>query len=152
MVTLGIFSANIMSSSLSNLIPIILEGQSFLHHHQHHLFISLTLFFSVVLMFSFSLSSHFKLSVSLTGVLFVSSLFTTGYVSWSNEHIPNSEDPFTQFDKIYDKPWTRLGPYLVGMATGWILFKTNLKIRMGRVRNCLTCSFFCPVKKEIDKL
>lgn len=77
--------------------------------------------------------SHFKLSAALSGVFFISSLFTTGYVSWSNEHIPNSEDPFTQFDKIYDKPWTRLGPYLVGMFTGWILFKTNLKIRMSRV-------------------
>lgn len=75
------------------------------------------------------------MSASLTGVLFVSSLFTTGYVSWSNDHIPNSEDPFTQFDKVYEKPWTRLGPYLVGMLTGWILFKTNLKIRMTRVSN-----------------
>lgn len=81
--------------------------------------------------------SHFKLSAALSGVFFISSLFTTGYVSWSNEHIPNSEDPFTQFDKIYDKPWTRLGPYLVGMFTGWILFKTNLKIRMSRVSPCL---------------
>ncbi|KAH9640560.1 hypothetical protein HF086_000504, partial [Spodoptera exigua] len=77
--------------------------------------------------------NHFKVSASLTGVLFMSSLFTTGYVSWSNDHIPNSEDPFTQFDKVYEKPWTRLGPYLVGMLTGWILFKTNLTIKMSRV-------------------
>lgn len=74
------------------------------------------------------------MSAGLTGALFLSSLATTGYVSWSSEHVPSGEDPFTQFDKIYDKPWTRLGPYLVGMATGWILFKTNLKIRMNRVR------------------
>ncbi|KAM3957019.1 LOW QUALITY PROTEIN: uncharacterized protein ACR2FA_008954 [Aphomia sociella] len=92
-----------------------------------------TQFYAVSAILLILATSHFKLSVSLTGLFFVSSLFTTGYVSWSNEHIPNSEDPFTQFDKIYDKPWTRLGPYLVGMATGWILFKTNLNIRMGRV-------------------
>lgn len=79
--------------------------------------------------------SHFKLSAGLTGVLFLSSLVTTGYVSYSSNHIPNPEDPFTQFDKVYEKPWTRLGPYLVGMLTGWILFKTNLKIRMNRVRS-----------------
>lgn len=77
--------------------------------------------------------SHFKLSAALTGVFFLLSLVTTGYVSWSNETIPSGEDPFTAFDKIYDKPWTRFGPYLVGMATGWILFKTNLKIRIGKV-------------------
>ncbi|XP_060810433.1 O-acyltransferase like protein [Amyelois transitella] len=92
-----------------------------------------TQFYAVSAILLILATSHFKLSVSLTGVFFVSSLFTTGYVSWSNEHIPNSEDPFTQFDKIYDKPWTRLGPYLIGMATGWILFKTNLKIRMKKV-------------------
>lgn len=37
------------------------------------------------------------------------------------------------FDKIYDKPWTRLGPYLIGMAVGWILFRTNCKIRLPRL-------------------
>ncbi|KOB69714.1 Uncharacterized protein OBRU01_08210 [Operophtera brumata] len=92
-----------------------------------------TQFYAVSAILLILSTSHFKLSAALSGVFFISSLFTTGYVSWSNEHIPNSEDPFTQFDKIYDKPWTRLGPYLVGMFTGWILFKTNLKIRMNRI-------------------
>lgn len=75
---------------------------------------------------------------------------TTGFVSYSSEHIPNSEDPFTQFDKIYDKPWTRLGPYLVGMATGWILFKTNLKIKMGRVRTFFVLNFECYFTPFVD--
>nr|XP_049698753.1 uncharacterized protein LOC110374658 [Helicoverpa armigera] len=92
-----------------------------------------TQFYAVSAILLILATSHFKLSASLGGVLFVSSLFTTGYVSWSNDHIPNSEDPFTQFDKVYEKPWTRLGPYLVGMLTGWILFKTNLQIRMSRI-------------------
>ncbi|GBP17333.1 Nose resistant to fluoxetine protein 6 [Eumeta japonica] len=92
-----------------------------------------TQFYAVSAILLILATSHFKTAASLTGLFFVSSLATTGYVSWSNDHVPNSEDPFTQFDKIYDKPWTRLGPYLVGMVTGWILFKTNLKIRMKRV-------------------
>ncbi|XP_049887936.1 uncharacterized protein LOC126382208 [Pectinophora gossypiella] len=92
-----------------------------------------TQFYAVSAILLILANSHFKVSVGLTGVLFLSSLVTTGYVSWNNDHIPNSEDPFTQFDKIYDKPWTRLGPYLVGMAVGWILFKTNLKIRMSKI-------------------
>lgn len=92
-----------------------------------------TQFYAVSAILLILATSHFKLSVSLTGLFFVSSLLTTGYVSWTNEHIPNSEDPFTQFDKIYDKPWTRLGPYLVGMVVGWILFKTNLRIRMRKI-------------------
>ncbi|CAH0722126.1 unnamed protein product, partial [Brenthis ino] len=91
-----------------------------------------TQFYAVSAILLILATSHFKLSAVLTSVLFVSSLATTGYVSYSSEHIPSGEDPFTQFDKIYDKPWTRLGPYLVGMATGWILFKTNLNIKMTR--------------------
>lgn len=44
------------------------------------------------------------------------------------------DDPLALFDKIYDKPWTRLGPYLVGMSVGWILFKTDCKMKMHRVK------------------
>lgn len=40
------------------------------------------------------------------------------------------DDPLALFDKIYDKPWTRLGPYFVGMAVGWLLFKTECKMKM----------------------
>ncbi|KAK6631777.1 hypothetical protein RUM43_013841 [Polyplax serrata] len=45
----------------------------------------------------------------------------------------SEDDPLALFDKIYDKPWTRLGPYLIGMAVGWILFKTNCRIKMNRI-------------------
>nr|CAD7262902.1 unnamed protein product [Timema shepardi] len=44
-----------------------------------------------------------------------------------------SMDPLALFDKIYDKPWTRLGPYLIGMSVGWILYKTNCKITMNKL-------------------
>lgn len=48
--------------------------------------------------------------------------------------MPGSDDPLALFDKIYDKPWTRLGPYLIGMCTGWLLFKKNCRIQMSKVR------------------
>lgn len=63
----------------------------------------------------------------------VTSWVTTGFVAYQNNHMPNTDDPLALFDKIYDKPWTRLGPYLVGMSVGWFLFKTNCKIRMSKV-------------------
>lgn len=44
------------------------------------------------------------------------------------------DDPLALFDKIYDKPWTRFGPYLIGMIVGWILFKTDCKISMKKVK------------------
>lgn len=79
-------------------------------------------------------NSHFKTAGALLGLFMVSSWLTTGYIAFQNDHMPNLDDPLALFDKIYDKPWTRLGPYLVGMAIGWILFKTDCKIKMSKVR------------------
>lgn len=57
-----------------------------------------------------------------------------GVIAYTNNHMPNTDDPLALFDKIYDKPWTRLGPYMVGMSVGWILFKTNCKIKFSKVK------------------
>lgn len=77
---------------------------------------------------------HFKFAATMMSVFMVSAWATTAYIAFSNNHMPDADDPFALFDKIYDKPWTRLGPYLVGMSVGWILFKTNCKIKMSLVR------------------
>ncbi|XP_055606762.1 nose resistant to fluoxetine protein 6 isoform X2 [Uranotaenia lowii] len=76
---------------------------------------------------------HFKFAAAVMTCFMVSSWATTGYIAFSNNHMPNADDPFALFDKIYDKPWTRLGPYLIGMSLGWILFKTNCKIHMPKI-------------------
>ncbi|RVE51978.1 hypothetical protein evm_003256 [Chilo suppressalis] len=82
-----------------------------------------TQFYAVSAILLILATSQLQIVRLLTGVFFISSLFTTGYVSWSNEHVPNSEDPFTQFDKIYDKPGPGLGPTSSGMATGMDLIQ-----------------------------
>ncbi|WAR03139.1 NRF6-like protein [Mya arenaria] len=38
------------------------------------------------------------------------------------------------FDDYYVKPYCRIGPYVVGMLLGYILYKTDGKTRMSRVR------------------
>ncbi|KAK9498898.1 hypothetical protein O3M35_003448 [Rhynocoris fuscipes] len=76
---------------------------------------------------------HFKIAVSLMSVFLISSWGTTAMIAYSNNHVPNEDDPLALFDKIYDKPWTRLGPYIVGMSVGWILFKTDCKIKMNKI-------------------
>lgn len=75
---------------------------------------------------------HFKLSAVTTCVFLVLSWITTAVIAFTNNHRPDSDDPLALFDKIYDKPWTRLGPYLIGMAVGWVLFRTNCKIRLSK--------------------
>ncbi|XP_058451821.1 O-acyltransferase like protein isoform X2 [Malaya genurostris] len=76
---------------------------------------------------------HFKFAAGILTVFMISAWATTAYIAFSNNHMPNGDDPFALFDKIYDKPWTRLGPYLVGMCVGWTLFKTNCKICIPKI-------------------
>lgn len=76
---------------------------------------------------------HFKSAAALLIVFMASSWITTGYIAYSNSHMPGSDDPLALFDKIYDKPWTRLGPYLIGMCTGWFLFKKDCILNMNKL-------------------
>ncbi|XP_050465173.1 nose resistant to fluoxetine protein 6 isoform X2 [Cataglyphis hispanica] len=77
-------------------------------------------------------TTHFKIAAFALVSLLISSWATTGYVALVNNHMPSSDDPLALFDKIYDKPWTRLGPYLIGMSVGYFLFKTDCKVKMSK--------------------
>ncbi|XP_063245161.1 O-acyltransferase like protein [Bacillus rossius redtenbacheri] len=92
-----------------------------------------TQFFIIGIFILILAASHFRLAALTLVTFLLSSWCTTGLIAYSNKHIPSTDDPLALFDIIYDKPWTRLGPYLIGMATGWLLFKTNCTIRMNKV-------------------
>ncbi|XP_033228459.1 O-acyltransferase like protein isoform X2 [Belonocnema kinseyi] len=77
-------------------------------------------------------TNHFKIAAFLVITLLVSSWLTTGYIALINNHMPSIDDPLALFDKIYDKPWTRLGPYLIGMSVGYFLFKIDCKVKMSK--------------------
>ncbi|KAL0106693.1 hypothetical protein PUN28_015324 [Cardiocondyla obscurior] len=77
-------------------------------------------------------TNHFKIAACALVGLLVSSWATTGYIALVNNHMPSLDDPLALFDKIYDKPWTRLGPYLIGMSVGYFLFKTDCKVKMSK--------------------
>ncbi|XP_026764609.2 nose resistant to fluoxetine protein 6-like [Galleria mellonella] len=68
-------------------------------------------------------------SISL-GVVLVSSWVTTIYISVWHQYKARIQEPFEMFDALYDKPWSRIGPYLVGMIVGWYLHKTKCQVRI----------------------
>lgn len=90
-------------------------------------------------------TNHFKIAAFSVVTLMVSSWITTGYIALINNHMPSIDDPLALFDKIYDKPWTRLGPYLIGMSVGYYLFKTDCKVKMSKITVVLgwTLSSIC---------
>ncbi|KAF7990013.1 hypothetical protein HCN44_008687 [Aphidius gifuensis] len=82
-------------------------------------------------------TNHFKIAAFTVVTLLISSWITTGYIALINNHMPSSDDPLALFDKIYDKPWTRLGPYFIGMSVGYFLFKTDCKVIMSKATVCI---------------
>lgn len=64
------------------------------------------------------------------------SLIVSGAVSSHYNVLPaliggGGSEPLTSpFMLLYIRPWTRIGPYLVGMATGYILYKTKCQKRI----------------------
>lgn len=40
----------------------------------------------------------------------------------------------TKFFNEYVKPWNRIGPYLIGIYVGYILYRTDCKYRINKVR------------------
>nr|XP_039271216.1 nose resistant to fluoxetine protein 6-like [Styela clava] len=76
-----------------------------------------------------ALSTHFNLYPDslFYGYLFKLLLMsTTGYETRTD---PPPEG-MIYFDDIYTKPWCRIGVYMIGMATGYIIFVTKGKIKM----------------------
>ncbi|XP_067661104.1 nose resistant to fluoxetine protein 6-like [Haliotis asinina] len=73
------------------------------------------------------------------GVFLLATLITTGVIT-SYYSIPAGVSEFlTQapgseyyMSKYYFKPWCRMGPYIIGLLAGYILYRTKCKIRMNK--------------------
>ncbi|XP_008487828.1 nose resistant to fluoxetine protein 6-like [Diaphorina citri] len=105
--------------------------------------------FQVVNNATFSVDTFFFISGLLVSFLYFRTIAkidvhrltkVTGFASGCLEFVGlvgyrffSTDDPLTLFDQIYDKPWTRLGPYLIGISVGWILYKTDCSIKMNKL-------------------
>uniref|UniRef100_A0A8D8RX64 Nose resistant to fluoxetine protein 6 n=1 Tax=Cacopsylla melanoneura TaxID=428564 RepID=A0A8D8RX64_9HEMI len=83
-----------------------------------------------VVNYCFVLCRYFRVAAGAVIFFLVSSWATTIMVSLHYGYRARIQDPFAMFDELYDKPWTRLGPYLVGMFAGWFLLRSKNKIKM----------------------
>ncbi|KAL2718957.1 nose resistant to fluoxetine protein 6-like isoform X1 [Vespula squamosa] len=86
--------------------------------------------FFVISTFLLTLSSmYFNVAVILLALLFITSTIVTGYVSYIYDYVPTMDQQYHLLDVLYDPPWTRIGPYIVGMITGYIVIKLNNELR-----------------------
>ncbi|CAH1373621.1 unnamed protein product [Tenebrio molitor] len=79
-----------------------------------------TQFFAVVTFLLLLSTIKFKTSAVITILLIIGSILSTTYKSYSIRYIPTMDEQLTELDAIYDLPWHRIGPYLVGVITAYI--------------------------------
>ncbi|XP_073996733.1 nose resistant to fluoxetine protein 6-like isoform X2 [Rhodnius prolixus] len=77
-------------------------------------------------------SRFFRVATAGLILLLISSSVTTALISLSHDHIVSVSTPFILFDELYDKPWLRLGPYLVGLVTGWFVHRIKCSLRISK--------------------
>ncbi|XP_055380628.1 uncharacterized protein LOC129611475 [Condylostylus longicornis] len=68
-------------------------------------------------------TKYLKFSIITTFAILFISWGTAGVVSIHYRYLHKVAEPFESFDFLYDKPWQRIGPYIIGMITGYITFK-----------------------------
>ena len=73
-------------------------------------------------------NSHFtrsfrKISFVIGSLLTVASCVITAWISWSYNYVPSLSNQYNMLNILYDPPWTRIGPYMVGMLTGYYVIK-----------------------------
>lgn len=69
--------------------------------------------------------------VFLTGTFIASGVISTVYDLPVSSFIPSEH----YFDYYYIKPWTRMGPYIVGIMAGYFLYRSKLRYNINKILN-----------------
>lgn len=92
-------------------------------------------------------SAHFALAVALLCVLFAGTTVISGYTAYLRNYSLSSYEIFLYQEDLYFASWVRIGPYIVGVITGYIVVKLNNKLNLSKKAKCLcwclggTCTF-----------
>ncbi|XP_043475080.1 nose resistant to fluoxetine protein 6-like [Leptopilina heterotoma] len=80
----------------------------------------------------------FCVASTLLILIMIGSIGITGYISYIYGYVPTMDAQYHMLDVLYDPPWTRIGPYVVGMITAYILIRLNNKLPL-KTRTVVIC-------------
>uniref|UniRef100_A0A8D8FJ14 Nose resistant to fluoxetine protein 6 n=1 Tax=Culex pipiens TaxID=7175 RepID=A0A8D8FJ14_CULPI len=78
-----------------------------------------------------------KTSVFLLALITLCSWITSIYFSILHNYSYKVAEPFGSFDILYDKPWQRITPYIMGMLTGYIIYFKKTPPKVSGIVNLL---------------
>ncbi|XP_018308518.1 nose resistant to fluoxetine protein 6, partial [Mycetomoellerius zeteki] len=73
---------------------------------------------------------YFYVTVVILGIILIGSIILSGYVSYIYGFVPTLDEQNRLADVLYFPPWIRIGPYIIGMITGYIIVRFNKKIAL----------------------
>ncbi|CAO1398931.1 unnamed protein product [Diamesa hyperborea] len=83
---------------------------------------------------------YFKFSAISIMLVLLSSWILSICISLHFEYRHKVAEPFESFDVLYDKPWQRIGPYIMGMIAGYILYRVKTPPKIPVVVNLMLWS------------
>ncbi|XP_024887479.1 nose resistant to fluoxetine protein 6-like [Temnothorax curvispinosus] len=89
-------------------------------------------FFTIGLALLILSTVYFYTAVALLSALLIGSITLSGYISYIYEYVPTLDEQYRLIDVLYYPPWLRIGPYIIGMITGYIITRLNKKIVLTR--------------------
>ncbi|XP_011155266.1 nose resistant to fluoxetine protein 6-like isoform X2 [Harpegnathos saltator] len=98
-------------------------------------------FFVIGLILLILSTVYFYTAVVILCTLLIGTIVLTGYISYVNEYVPTLDEQYRFMDLLYDRPWVRIGPYLVGMIAAYILLKMGKKLTLKRTTVILCWCF-----------
>lgn len=99
-----------------------------------------------------SFISHFrffKFSVITLCLVLLGSWTFAIFVSVHFNYIHKVSDPFESFDILYDKPWQRIGPYIMGMYSQFQKLSHNIYTKL---QECWLATFYIESKSRLECL
>ncbi|XP_018300565.1 nose resistant to fluoxetine protein 6 [Mycetomoellerius zeteki] len=89
-------------------------------------------FFIIGLALLFLSTVYFYVAVVILGTILIGSIILSGYISYIYEYVPTLDEQYRLLDILYYPPWVRIGPYIIGMITGYIIERFKKKIALTR--------------------
>lgn len=85
-------------------------------------------FYGSILLMLYTWRSY--VGLGLGAVTLLSCMLSNGYLAYDLGFVPTVDDVHRTMTELYMRPWLRIGPFLVGMATATIIDKMNYKLNL----------------------
>ena len=87
-------------------------------------------FFMIGLLLLVVSTRHMRLALGISLGLMIASICTTAYIAYSIEYYPTLDQLANNVTILYQRPWIRINPFLIGMGTVLLLKKLNNNLHL----------------------